>query len=325
MDLRTALYTLAATHRLDTAATGRLLALAGFEAAPAGLRRRVVAGLAVLAAGLLGFGLVLWIAANWAALGRFGRFGLLLAAVLLPGLTALARPAWRAPLGLAVLLATGALFAYFGQTYQTGADAWTLFALWAGLTLPLAWGLRSDVVWAPWVLVALVAVALWIQAHTGHGWRVQSDDLPVHLAGWGLALGLVLAMATPWRRWTGAGLWSLRTAAALAVVLVSATALAGLLQSEVTLSYALGLLVLAALAGGLASRASFDAFAVSAALLGLNVLLVVGLVRLLFESSQGDPISSLLIVGLVAAGLLAASVQGVMALARRHAAAGGQA
>ena len=41
------------------------------------------------------------------------------------------------PMGLLAMLGMGALFAYFGQTYQTGADPWQLFALWAALSLPL--------------------------------------------------------------------------------------------------------------------------------------------------------------------------------------------
>ena len=40
-------------------------------------------------------------------------------------------------LGLLALLGIGGLFAYFGQTHQTGADPWQLFALWAALVLPL--------------------------------------------------------------------------------------------------------------------------------------------------------------------------------------------
>jgi hypothetical protein len=65
---------------------------------------------------------------------------------------------------------------------------------------------------------------------------------------------------------------------------------------------------------------SFDVFALSAAALGLNTLLVAGLGRLLFEhSGSGDPIGRLFLLGLVAAGLLAASVSGVLRLARSRA------
>lgn len=323
MDLRLALYRLADEHRLDGPATARLERLAGLGDPPGTLSRRLPIGLAVLAAALLGLGLIFWIAANWATLGRFGRFAVLQGALLSMGLAALWRPAWRAPLALVVLLATGALLAYFGQTYQTGADPWQLFALWAVLMLPLAWGLRSDLLWTPWVLVAFVGLSLWIQAHTGHQWRVEPDDLAVHMVGWAAALALVLTMAAPGRRLTGSGPWALRTAAMLAVVVVTITALGGLFARDIAAHYGLGLLALAALAAAFVPARSFDVFALSAAALGLNTLLVAGLGRLLFEhSGRGDPIGRLFLLGLVAAGLLAASVSAVLRLARARAQSG---
>ncbi len=323
MDLRLALHELADEHRLDAAAARRLEALGGFDAEPPALRRWLPLGLAALAAALIGLGLVFWIAANWETLGRFGRFAVLQGAIVAMGVGAMLRPAWRAPMALLVLLATGALFAYFGQTYQTGADPWQLFALWAALCLPLALAVRSDLVWAPWTLVAFVGIALWIQAHSGHRWQLEPDDLAVHLAGWGAAGAVLLAMSAPVRRLTGAGAWALRSAATLTVVVVTVTALASLFSRSVGTHYLYGLVVLAALAAALVPRASFDVFALSAVALGLNTLVVAGLARLLFENSHGgDPIDRLFLLGALAAGLLAATVSGVLRLARSHAAEG---
>ncbi len=320
MDLRLALHALAAEHRLDASASRRLEALAGFDAEPAPLRRWLPIGLAALAAALLGLGLVFWIAANWETLGRFGRFAVLQGAIVAMAAGALWRPAWRAPLSLLVLLATGALFAYFGQTYQTGADPWQLFALWAALSLPLALAVRSDLLWAPWTLVSFVGIALWIQAHTGHRWQVEPDDLAVHLVGWAVAGAVLLAMSALARRLTGAGVWALRSAATLAVVVVASTALAGLFSRSIGTHYLYGLVVLAALAAAFVPRASFDVFALSAVALGLNTLIVAGLARLLFENSHGgDPIGRLFLLGALAAGLLAATVSGILRLARARA------
>jgi uncharacterized membrane protein len=275
-------------------------------------------GMAVLGGTLLGLGLIFWIAANWDALGRFGRFAVLQATVLAMGLGALWRPTWRAPLALLVLLAIGGLFAHFGQTYQTGADPWQLFALWAALTLPLALSARSDIVWAPWVLVAFTGIALWIQAHTGHRWRVQPDDLAVHLAGWAAALAVVVSIGTVGRGLSGAGPWSLRTAVTLAVIVVTGTALGGLFSQSVGTHYVFGLVVLAVIVLAFVPRRQFDVFALSAAALGLNVLIVAGLARALFEIGGGDAIARLLLLGAAAAGLLAASVTAILRLARRH-------
>ena len=285
---------------------------------PAALARWLPRGLAVLAAALLGFGLVMWIAANWETLGRFGRFALLMAFIGVMGAGAALRPAARAPLALLAMLGIGALFAYFGQTYQTGADPWQLFALWAVLALPLCLGARSDVLWAPWALVVVTGISLWTHAHLGHRWRVQPEDLRTHALAWLLAVLLVGWLSRPLQRYTGAGLWSLRTAATLAVVMTTATALGGLFHDTVAPHYALGLLVMAGAAGLLCLRVAFDVFVLSAVALGLNSLLVSGLSRLLFDDHRGDPIGSLLLIGLVAAGLLAASVSAILKLSKRH-------
>jgi hypothetical protein len=171
-------------HRLDADATRRLHELAGLDGEPPALAGLLPRGIAVLAAALGGLGLIFWIAANWETLGRFGRFALLQGVFLAACAGALWRPAARQPLLLLALLAIGGLFAYFGQTCQTGADPWQLFALWAGLALPLAVAVRSDVLWAPWALVAMSAVSQWVHAHTGHRWRAEPHDLQAHAIGW---------------------------------------------------------------------------------------------------------------------------------------------
>ena len=278
-------------------------------------------GLAVLAAALFGLGLVMWVAANWADFGRAGRFALLQGAVLASACAAAARTAWRTPAALLALIATGVLFAYFGQTYQTGADTWQLFALWAALALPLALATRSDAVWAPWALVAAGAVALWVQTHTGHRWRVDAGDLGVHLIGFGLLLLLCAGLSQPLARWTGAGLWAWRTAALLAVAVLLVAALGALFSSPVRPQYWMGLVVLA-VAAVLAAlpRRFFDVFVISAVALGMDTLLVAGLARWLFDDPRRstEPIMELLLIGAAAAVLLALSVQQVMRLARRH-------
>lgn len=320
MNLRWALQALADTHGLDDGARRRLLAVGGVGAQPSQLARWLPRGLAVVAAALLGLGVVMWIAANWDTLGRMGRFALLMALVGVTGLGAALRPGARPALGLLAFLGIGALFAYFGQTYQTGADPWQLFALWAALGIPLCLGARSDVLWAPWSLVAVVGISLWTYAHLGHRWRVEPGDLMVHGIAWLAALGVVAALSAPMQRVTGAGLWGLRSAATLAVVMVTATALGGLFHREVAPHYGLGILLLGVGAALVAQRRAFDVFVLSAVALGLNSLLVCGLGRVLFHDWNGDEIGSLFLLGMVAAGLLAGTVSGILKLSRRYAA-----
>ena len=279
-------------------------------------------GVAVLAAALGGLGVVMWIAANWASMGRVGHFALLQGLVLVMGVGAALKPAARGPLGLLALLGIGALFAYFGQTYQTGADPWQLFALWAVLALPLCWGARSDVLWAPWALVVVTAISLWAHTFGGHRWGVEADQLSVHLVAWTAGLALVAALSPVSTRFTGAGVWSFRTAVTLTVAAITLTALGGLFHKPVQAQYGLGLLLFAVGFVLLNTRAVFDIFAISAVALGVNALLSIGVARVLFDNGGGgDWAGKLMLMGVIAAGLLAGTVSGILRLARRHAAA----
>lgn len=326
MNLRLDLYDLAARHRLDESAIRRLQELAGFAAEPPGVARWLPRAVAVLAAALVGLGLILWIAANWDTLGRVGRFALLQGAVLAAGLGALLRPATRVPLALLAMLGIGGLFAYFGQTYQTGADPWQLFALWAVLALPLCLAVRSDVLWAPWALLAMTGVSLWTYAHTGHRWRVGPEDLRAHGLGWIAAVLVTAFLAPALARFTGAGAWAMRTAATLAIVMISSSALVASFGHLGAWQYWLGLIVLLVAIGLYTLPETFDLYALSAAALGANVLIVAGVAHLLFKGIRGgDAIGMLLMVGLIAAGLLAATVSGILRLARARAAQGGAA
>lgn len=318
MNVRQSLLELAGRHQLSRPHTQQLLRAAGLVDEPALVSLWLARGVAVLAAALGGLGVVMWIAANWDAMGRLGHFALLQGLVLVTGVGAALIPKARAPLGLLALLGIGGLFAYFGQTYQTGADPWQLFALWGVLALPLCLGARSDVLWAPWALVVVTAISLWVHTYSGHRWGVQPEQLQVHLLAWSATLVLVGALSTSLKRYTGAGIWGFRSAVTLAVVAVTMTAMGGLFFGTVKAQYPLGLLLLALVAGLLSTPRLFEVFALSAVALGLNALLVGGLVRWLGEGSRnGDWLGRLLLIGLFAAALLAASVSGILRLSRR--------
>ncbi|WP_051534416.1 DUF2157 domain-containing protein [Deefgea rivuli] len=184
MNMRLAIYALAAKYRLSGADTVQLAQWAELESPPSHLASALPRGLAMLAASLFGLGLICYLAANWDLLGRFAQFALLQTLFLGLCLGALLSKAARVPLALLALLTMGGVFAYFGQTYQTGADPWTLFAIWGALGLLLCVGVRSDVLWTPWALIVGTGIALWIQAHTGHQWRVQPADIQVYVLGW---------------------------------------------------------------------------------------------------------------------------------------------
>ena len=116
-----------------------------------------------LATVALAASVIFFFAANWDALGRFARFGLVEAAIV-AGLVAcwrsdLDRPAGKAILTLLALL-VGALLALTGQTYQTGADSYELFGWWAALILPWVLVGRFSPLWLLWL--ALLNAAVWL-------------------------------------------------------------------------------------------------------------------------------------------------------------------
>lgn len=188
---------------------------------PDALGRHLARGLALAAALLIGAGLIFWIAANWQDQTRFFRLALIEAALAVCVLAALLLPRARTAALLAASLALGGLLAFVGQTYQTGADAWQLFAVWAALSLPWTLAQRSDLLWTLWVLVAGLGLLFWHGRGDMWMWleRGQPVGNAVSMLAWALIALVPCAVAS--LRWTrlpqGLGRWSWRMAAALAL------------------------------------------------------------------------------------------------------------
>jgi uncharacterized membrane protein len=113
---------------------------------------------------LLGAAVIYFFAYNWDALGRYAKFAL----VEVP-LGAAIWAAWhwgpdrvqgKAAMLLASLL-TGALLALVGQTYQTGADTFELFAVWTLAITPWVLLARMPALWLLWLLLANTALFLY--------------------------------------------------------------------------------------------------------------------------------------------------------------------
>lgn len=101
--------------------------------------------------------LVFFVAYNWMALGKLGKFGLVEAALVLTvsGYALLAhRGIFKLGQPLLLLIAsliTGSLLALVGQVYQTGADSWQLFFGWAVLIIPWVIAARLPALWLLWL------------------------------------------------------------------------------------------------------------------------------------------------------------------------------
>jgi uncharacterized membrane protein len=152
-------------------------------------------GVALCAAGVICF-----IAANWEHIGKFTRLygiqALLVVAVAAAARSGLARLGGQAALWLAMVL-LGGLLALIGQTYQTGADTWELFSLWAVLALPWAFAGRHAAIWLLWILVANIALGLWADTFTH---PLRSDGRNISMVGL-FDLVLFLGWSVAMKRW----------------------------------------------------------------------------------------------------------------------------
>lgn len=315
MNLHAAIFSLCDKHRLSPTDGHRLKELAKLDTMPPSLLRHLSSGMAVLAAIMAGLGIVFWIAANWQFLPRLLRFTVLEVIVLCTLLGAWRLPAARLPLALLGFLACGGLLACIGQTYQTGADPWQLFALWAALTFPLCLGARHDVLWVPWLIIALTGIALFSELQTGSGWWKSEVSLYSSLSSWLPAIALAALLHCAPRSLTGAGLWSLRLSMMYAVISLTTLALQSLFASAKV--YFVLLLIVAALACGFSFRKLFDLVIFSALCLSFNVLVLGGLAYALFNAGHSaDWIVSLVMIAGAAACLFALTVKAVMYLVR---------
>jgi uncharacterized membrane protein len=109
-------------------------------------------------------GVVFFFAYNWRALDGFTKLGIAGAGLLLAGV--LSSNSKFPALVLrtvqpTVFMLVGVLIALFGQIYQTGANAYDLFLLWALFTIPIALAFNSFMVWFLWHLVVNCTVLMY--------------------------------------------------------------------------------------------------------------------------------------------------------------------
>lgn len=108
--------------------------------------------------------IIFFYAANWWNMDTALKLGILMAALMvcaagaaLSG-TGFQRSCWAT----AGAILSGVLFAVHGQIWQTGANAWELFALWTGLALVWALLTEADSAWCVTSVVAATAFWLWV-------------------------------------------------------------------------------------------------------------------------------------------------------------------
>lgn len=185
---------------------------------------------------------------NWDELGNWGKFAIIQGGILLSLIGAVIP--WRQKLinqtlMLAASFLVGVLLAIIGQTYQTGADAWSLFAIWSALIIP--WVLLSKFTphWALWLVVTNLALGLYMQQTMALPKEMATLIPLAHAALNGAMLALLL-YARKHFAWAN-GIWTQRILAIALIINLCALAIASLISFN---SWSpLALLITAALIG----------------------------------------------------------------------------
>lgn len=246
--------------------------------------------------GLVVAGVLYGIAWNWGELGYLTRLvgiGVVLAVTALIAV-------WRSPTttagaaaSTASLLLVGGLLAQLGISYQTGADAWELFAAWTLLGLPFAAATRGGWTWLTWILLPDLTLGLVIDQRD----LADGDDKlaalvlgigALHLALWA-ALRLSHRIGWPEGKNTTPG----RLAVLLALLLLSLgiSEQAWQLQVDSTLQGVAAVAWLGAVVGLLAGvRVGADPLLAAGAALGWLYVSSLPLFRLWFRAGDMDPL-----------------------------------
>jgi uncharacterized membrane protein len=254
---------------------------------------------------MLAAGVIYFFAYNWNDLGRLAKLGLvegLIAAALIViwrlGVESLAGKVTL----LAASLFVGALLALVGQTYQTGADTFELFAVWAALILPwvLAGGLAA--LWLVWIGLLNLATVFYYTIFGGlFGLVFAPDQLlwalfvlnTIPLVIWEL-----LARRTTQER------WPIRILATASGAIVTALALYAVV--EFRNSNPLGLLAWAAYFAAVYvvyRHITLDVYVLAGGV--LSVIAVVTTWLAVHTMKSGDAAGAMLLIGLIVIGLSA--------------------
>ncbi|MBF0332179.1 MAG: GDYXXLXY domain-containing protein [Alphaproteobacteria bacterium] len=253
-------------------------------------RFRRVAGLVMLAAAVTQAvaAVLFFFAANWWSLPPLVKTGAVDAGLLAAALAAALAPPdsfGRKVAATAGAVLTGVLFAIHGQTWQTGADIWELFAAWSAAALGWALVSRAGAAWLLAAGLAVLAIGRW-------AWSVPREtfdgDWTFHLAALvPLALlGLRAALRLD-RGWTDLLLYAAATAFVVAGGLISWYGWDLLAVSATVMAAALAF----------ATPSRFGPWPRAISLAGTTVLFGCAAARLVIDLRGGVLVRGLLMVG----------------------------
>lgn len=298
--------------RLDGAKLSEALRLTDVLPTASHWRRFIDKLLLGLGALLVVSGVIFFFAYNWGELSRFSRFALVEGLIVITLLAV-----WHLGLdklsGKATLMAAGvlvgALLALVGQTYQTGADTYELFAVWCVLILPWAALSRFDLMWLFSLLLLNVAIILYYKTFGGF----FNTSLGVEQLLWLLfILNTAVLMLWEWVVHTGRSTrrsvrWMTRLLASVSGGLITVLAVTAVFDNE---SWGLlpALLIWSCwmlMAYSWYRKTELDIFVLAVAGLSVVVVINVALGRFIFDILNIDDLGGLLLMSFSIIGLSA--------------------
>jgi uncharacterized membrane protein len=291
-----------------TASLPSVLKSAG--ALPGGMAWRQFISLFLLSLGtlLLAAGVIFFLAYNWDDLGRYAQFALVEALIVV----ALVPVAW---LGLGRIAAQvslfaaavflGGLLALIGQTYQTGADTFELFATWSVFILPWVLAARFPPLWILWLALANVAVTLYYETFLGMFGVMFGPERLLWVLFFMNTAALLVWDGLAWRgiRWLRAR-WAARIIATASGGMITTLALFAVLDDGHARAAPMGMW-LAWLAGAyyIYRRLIPDLYVLAGGVLSIIIVVTALLVRFFARTGMDD--ISFLLIGLAVIGMSA--------------------
>ena len=119
----------------------------------------------------IAIGVIFFFAYNWNDISNLTKFALIQSLILVTTILYTQTQKHTSVSSAALLflaLLMGALFALFGQTYQTGKDPWQLFFIWMLVITPISYVSRSAALWLFWLVLANLTLNLVLDVR--YGW-----------------------------------------------------------------------------------------------------------------------------------------------------------
>lgn len=271
---------------------------------------------------LLLAGVIFFFAYNWARMSSVAKLCLIET-----GLWACAVGALKSGLDqltgkvlmLAACVLVGVLLAVFGQVYQTGADAYQNYVLWALLILPWVAITRFGALWIVWLIVTNVAaIFFWLQVQVQDDFNFQFGILPI-LGLWNTAAlaAQQFAVHKRWdwldQNWIGQSVW-LAVVTYFTIPMLIFIAAFGEID-DIGLLLGCGGCVVALVAGQYYFRfVRFNFPAIGVNVLSASIVLLTLIGKVLFEISEQAP--TFLLFGVIVLAVSTASAFYMRSLSR---------